>query len=416
MTAQNKFAVLVINSGSSSVKFTLYRMPEETILASGAVERIGLESSRLEFQNIRGDIHRRPASGETVKNAIAELMGLLTHAKWGVIKSNQEISVVGHRVVHGGESITAPTLIDDAVKQVIAENSRLAPLHNPSNLKSIQACEALFPGIPHVAVFDTAFHATLPEHAYLYGLPYDMYQEKGIRRYGFHGTSHQFVAKKAAAHLDRPLSELKLITCHLGNGSSITAVKGGQSIDTSMGFTPLEGTLMGTRCGSIDPAIVIHMMTGLRIPPDEIDHLLNRKSGFLGVAGIGSSDVRDVISAKQAGNRRAAAAVEIYGYQVRKYIGSYVAALNGVDAVVFTAGIGENSPDIREMVCNGGDGMDRLGIVLDPEKNMAVPRTSPEIQSHDSRVKLLVIPTDEALEIARQAGKAITIAAYPRSG
>jgi acetate kinase len=407
MTPQNKFAVLVINAGSSSVKFTLYQMPEESILAFGTVERIGLESSRLEFRNNRGDLHRRPASGETVKNAIAELMGLLTHAEWGVIKSNHEISMVGHRVVHGGESITAPTLIDDAVKQIIAENSRLAPLHNPSNLKGIQACEALFPGIPHVAVFDTAFHATLPTHAYLYGLPYEMYQKRGIRRYGFHGSSHQFVTREAAAHLDRPLPELKLITCHLGNGSSITAVKGGRSIDTSMGFTPLEGTLMGTRCGSIDPAIVIHMMTCLKIPPDEIDRLLNRKSGFLGVAGIGSSDVRDVISAQKAGNRRAAAAVEIYAYQVRKYIGAYIAALNGVDAIVFTAGIGENSPEIREMVCNGGDGMDRLGIFLDSEKNMASPLTTPEIQSHDSRVKLLVIPTDEALEIARQTQKAI---------
>jgi len=402
MPTQNKFTVLTINSGSSSVKFTLYQMPEETILASGAVERIGLDASGLEFQNNRGDIHRQPASGENVEEAITELMGLLTHAKLGVIKSKQVISAVGHRVVHGGESITAPTIIDDAVKQIIAENSQLAPLHNPSNLKGIQTCEVLFPGIPHVAVFDTAFHATLPQRAYLYGLPYAMYKDQGIRRYGFHGTSHQFVAKKTAACLDRPLAELKLITCHLGNGSSITAVKGGRSIDTSMGFTPLEGTIMGTRCGSIDPAVVIYMMTQLKMQPDQIDHLLNKKSGFLGVAGIDSSDVRDVLSAMQAGNTRAAAAIQMYVYQVRKYIGAYMAALNGVDALVFTAGIGENSPAIREMVCNGGDGMDKLGIVLDTGKNTAVPLTTPEIQSHDSRVKILVIPTDEALEIARQ--------------
>jgi len=402
MPTQNKFTVLIINSGSSSVKFTLYQMPEETILASGAVERIGLDASGLEFQNNRGDIHRQPASGENVEEAITELMGLLTHAKLGVIKSKQVISAVGHRVVHGGESITAPTIIDDAVKQIIAENSQLAPLHNPSNLKGIQTCEVLFPGIPHVAVFDTAFHATLPQRAYLYGLPYAMYKDQGIRRYGFHGTSHQFVAKKTAACLDRPLAELKLITCHLGNGSSITAVKGGRSIDTSMGFTPLEGTIMGTRCGSIDPAVVIYMMTQLKMQPDQIDHLLNKKSGFLGVAGIDSSDVRDVLSAMQAGNTRAAAAIQMYVYQVRKYIGAYMAAMNGVDALVFTAGIGENSPAIREMVCNGGDGMDKLGIVLDTGKNTAVPLTTPEIQSHDSRVKILVIPTDEALEIARQ--------------
>jgi len=402
MPKQNKAAVLVINSGSSSVKFTLYEMPEETILASGAVERIGLESSELEFQNNRGNIHRQPASGENVEEAITELMGLLTHAEFGVIRSKQVVSAIGHRVVHGGESITAPTIIDDAVKQIIAENSQLAPLHNPSNLKGIQACEVIFPGIPHVAVFDTAFHATLPEHAYLYGLPYAMYKNHGIRRYGFHGTSHQFVSEEAAAHMNRPLAELKLITCHLGNGSSITAVKNGRSIDTSMGFTPLEGTIMGTRCGSIDPAIVIHMMTHLNMTPDQIDRTLNRQSGFQGLAGIGSSDIRDVFSAMQNNNTRAAAAIHLYVYQIRKYIGTYLAVLNSVDAIVFTAGIGENSPEIREMVCNGGDGLDKLGIVLDPEKNMLEPLSVSEIHSRDSRVKILVIPTDEALEIARQ--------------
>ena len=377
-------------------------MPGETLLASGTVERIGLESSELEFRNHRGDIHRRPATGETVQAAVAELMDLLTHAEWGVVKSKQAVAAVGHRVVHGGESITAPIIIDEGVKEIIAENSHLAPLHNPSNLKGIQACEMIFPGIPHVAVFDTAFHTTLPEHAYLYGLPYAMYRDQGIRRYGFHGTSHRFVAMQAAVHLNRSPAELRLITCHLGNGSSITAVKGGRSIDTSMGFTPLEGTLMGTRCGSIDPAIVLHMMTHLKMQPHQIDHLLNRQSGFKGMAGIHSGDVRDVLAAIHDGNTRAAAAIHLYAYQIRKYIGAYLAALNGVDAVVFTAGIGENSPEIREMVCNGDDGLDALGIILDPGKNRAAPLTTPEIQSHDSRVKILVIPTDEALEIARQ--------------
>lgn len=402
MPKQNNSAVLVINSGSSSVKFTLYEMPEEIILASGTVERIGLESSELAFQNNRGNIHRQPVSGGNVAEAIAELTGLLTHAEFGVIQSKQVVSAVGHRVVHGSEYITAPTLIDDGVKQIIAENSQLAPLHNPSNLKGIQACEAIFPGIPHVAVFDTAFHATLPEHAYLYGLPYAMYKKQGIRRYGFHGTSHKFVAEEAAGRMDRPLAELKLITCHLGNGCSITAVKNGRSIDTSMGFTPLEGTIMGTRCGSIDPAIVVHMMTHLKMAPHQVDRTLNRQSGFQGLAGIGSSDIRDVLLAMQNNNARAAAAIHLYVYQIRKYIGTYLAVLNGVDAIVFTAGIGENSPEIREMVCNGGDGLDKLGIVLDPAKNVSAPLPVSGIHSRDSQVKILVIPTDEALEIARQ--------------
>ncbi len=402
MPTQNKFAVLVINSGSSSVKFSLYRMPEETILASGAVDRIGLQTPLLEFRNNRGDIHRRPACGNSVQEAVAELIGLLTHDEFGVIKTKGDVYAVGHRVVHGGEAIAVPVIIDDAVKHVITENSRLAPLHNPPNLEGIQACEQFFPGIPHVAVFDTAFHATLPEHAYLYGLPYEMYKDEGIRRYGFHGTSHRFVAGKAAVHLNRSLAELRLITCHLGNGSSITAVKDGRSIDTSMGFTPLEGTIMGTRCGSIDPAIVVHMMTRLKMQPHQIDHLLNRKSGFKGLAGIDSGDIRDVLSAMQTGNTRSATAINLYVYQIRKYIGSYMAAMNGLDAIVFTAGIGENSPAIRDLVCNGGDGLDKLGIVLDPERNTAVPLTTPEIQSDNSRVKILVVPTDEALEIARQ--------------
>jgi len=394
--------ILSINSGSSSVKFTLYRMPDEIILAFGAVERIGLQSAGLEYRNNRGNIHRRPAHGETVQEAVAELIGLLVHDDVGVIKTNQEVSAVGHRVVHGGQTISAPTIIDDAVKQIIAENSQLAPLHNPPNLKGIQACESFFPNIPHVAVFDTAFHATLPEHAYLYGIPYALYKDNGIRRYGFHGTSHQFVAGEAAAHLNRPPARLKLITCHLGNGSSITAVKNGQSIDTSMGFTPLEGTIMGTRCGSIDPAIVVYMMTHLNMKPDRIDHLLNRQSGLKGLAGIGSGDIRDVLSAMHAGNPRAAAAIRLYVYQIRKYLGAYTAALNGADAIVFTAGIGENSPEIREMVCSWGNGLDNLGIVLDTEKNRTASLTAPEIQSENSRVKILVIPTDESLDIARQ--------------
>ena len=269
------------------------------------------------------------------------------------LRAKEVVSAVGHRVVHGGKPSRHRSSSMMPSNRSSSKTVQLAPLHNPPNLEGIQACESIFPDIPHVAVFDTAFHATLPEHAYLYGLPYTMYKDQGIRRYGFHGTSHQFVAREAAAHLNRSLAELKLITCHLGNGSSVTAVKDGRSIDTSMGFTPLEGTLMGTRCGSIDPAIVVYMMTQLKMQPDQIDHLLNRKSGFLGLAGIDSSDVRDVLSAMQNGNTRAAAAIQLYVYQIRKYIGAYMAALNGADAIVFTAGIGENSP------ANPGHGLQR---------------------------------------------------------
>ncbi len=402
MLIPQKKAVLVINSGSSSVKFTLLRIMDEKILAKGVVERIGLERTQISYASRQGKKLTRAASVTSVRDAVSMIIEYLVHEKFGVIESIGAVSAIGHRVVHGGEKIRTSVIIDPNVKKIIQEYSRLAPLHNPPNLEGIEACESIFSDLPQVAVFDTAFHSTLPEHAYLYGLPYAMYKDQGIRRYGFHGTSHQFVARETAAYLGRPLAELKLITCHLGNGSSITAVKNGRSIDTSMGFTPLEGIVMGTRCGSIDPAIVVHMMTHLNMQPEQIDHLLNRKSGFLGVAGIHSSDARDVLSAMKSDNTRAAAAIQMYVYQVRKYIGAYTAALNGVDAIVFTAGIGENSPEIREMVCNGGYGLDKLGIVLDPEKNMAATFTTPEIQSDNSRVKILVIPTDEALEIARQ--------------
>ena len=397
-----KKAVLVINSGSSSVKFTLLKIEDEKVLAKGIVERIGFEGTHIAYASWHGKELSRGVKVTTVRDAVSTIVEYLVDEEYGVIESRRVVAAIGHRVVHGGEKIRTSVIIDPYVKKLIQEYSRLAPLHNPPNLEGIEACESIFSELPQVAVFDTAFHATLPEHAYLYGLPHAMYKNDGIRRYGFHGTSHQFVAREAAARLNRPLAQLKLITCHLGNGSSITAVKNGRSIDTSMGFTPLEGTLMGTRCGSIDPAIVLHMLTHLNMKPKQIDHLLNRKSGFLGLAGIHSSDIRDVLSAMNNGNTRAAAAIGLYVYQVRKYIGAYMAVLNGVDAVVFTAGIGENSPEIREMVCNGDEGLHELGITLDPKKNRASSLTTPEIQSNNSRVKILVIPTDEALEIARQ--------------
>ncbi len=402
MPKQNNSAVLVINSGSSSVKFTLLKIMDEKILAKGIVERIGLERTKITYTSWHEKKRIQSVSVASVRDAVSMIIEYLVHEKFGVIENIGAVSAIGHRVVHGGEKICKPVIIDPNVKNIIQEYSRLAPLHNPHNLEGIEACESIFSDIPQVAVFDTAFHSTLPEHAYLYGLPYAMYKDHGIRRYGFHGTSHQFVARETAAYIGRPIGELKMITCHLGNGSSITAVKNGRSIDTSMGFTPLEGTVMGTRCGSIDPAIVVHMLTHLNMRPEEIDHLLNRKSGFLGVAGINSSDARDVLNAMKNDNTQAAAAIQMYAYQVRKYIGAYTAALNGVDAIVFTAGVGENSPEIRAMVCSGDDGLDNLGIVLDPERNMAAPFTTLEIQSDKSRVKILVIPTDEAQEIARQ--------------
>jgi acetate kinase len=395
-------AVLVINSGSSSVKFTLFRIQDETVLANGMLERIGLDGTQIVFTNSRGKKISRLAAVKDARDAVFYIVEHLVHEEYGVIAGKEAVAAIGHRVVHGGEKIHASVIIDENIKKIIQAYAALAPLHNPPNLIGIEACEELFPTIPQVAVFDTAFHADLPEHAYLYGLPYHLYKEDNIRRFGFHGTSHRYVSREAAEFFGKSLNQLKLITCHLGNGTSITAVKDGRSIDTSMGFTPLEGTVMGTRCGSIDPAVVLHLMTHHHMQPHQIEHLLNHESGFKGLAGIGSSDVRDLLSAMQAGNPQAAAAMQLYAYQIRKYIGAYMAALNGLDAVIFTAGIGENSAPTREMICNGGDGLRQLGIHLDTHKNAAARGVAAEIQSDESRVKLLVIPTDEALEIARQ--------------
>jgi len=394
--------ILVINAGSSSVKFTLFRMADECVLAGGVVERIGLDGTQAHYRTHRGDTVQQPIRVADTFETVAEIAAFLTHKKKGVIGTIDEIAAIGHRVVHGGEKINTPVIVDDTIKDIIRKCSSLAPLHNPPNLKGIEASEKYFPGIPNIAVFDTAFHATLPEHAYLYGLPYHLYREDKIRRYGFHGTSHRYVSRRAAKYLNRPLSDLKIITCHIGNGSSITAVDGGKSIDTSMGLTPLEGILMGTRCGTIDPAIVVYLMTQKKLKPEEIDELLNKKSGFLGMAEINSSDVRDVLSAMAAGNARATAAVHLFTYQTKKYIGAYTAAMNGLDALVFTAGIGENSPFMRERICNSGQGLEFLDIRLDPVKNRARGIAPFEIQADHCRIKIIVIRTDEEKEIARQ--------------
>ena len=402
MPTPRKASVLVINSGSSSVKFTLYGLKNEAVMARGVVERIGLDGTRISC-TARGAKERTwsAAVGDT-REAVTCIVECLVDEKHGVLENRQAVVAVGHRVVHGGEKIHASVIINDNVKKIIQEYAKLAPLHNPPNLEGIEACQESFPHSTQVAVFDTAFHATLPEKAYLYGLPYDLYTEAKIRRYGFHGTSHHYVSRAAARYLGRPLKDLKIITCHLGNGSSITAVDGGKSVDTSMGLTPLEGTLMGTRCGTIDPAIVTHLMHHMGLTVDQVDELLNKKSGFLGMAGIDSSDVRDILAAMEEGHARASAAIHVFVHQIRKYIGAYTAVMNGLDAVVFTGGVGENATVIREMVCNGEGGLEKLGICLDPQKNGVDSRTARDVQAHGSPVSLLVIPTDEEKEIARQ--------------
>ena len=377
-------------------------MPEETILASGAVERIGLERTQMAYVPWHGKKLTRAVTVTNARDAVSMIVECLVHEEYGVIESISAVAAIGHRVVHGGEKIHTSVIIDQNVKNIIEEYFILAPLHNPPNLEGIEACESSFPDVPQVAVFDTAFHSTLPEHAFLYGLPYRMYAEDKVRRYGFHGTSHRYVSSEAAKFIGRPLTSLKIITCHLGNGSSITAVNGGMSVDTSMGFTPLEGTIMGTRCGTIDAAIVTYLMEYKKLNPEQVNTLLNKQSGFLGMAEIGSSDVRNVLSAMEKGNPRASAAVKVFVYQIRKYLGAYATAMNGLDVIVFTGGIGEKSSLIRKMVCNGNQGLDILGIHLDPGKNDSVRKAACEIQASDSRVSILVIPTDEEKEIARQ--------------
>ena len=402
MGAPQHKPILVINAGSSSVKFTLFAMPGPTRMASGLVERIGSEGTRLHYKagDRKSDV--RQAAITDVHGAVGAITRLLTDQRRGVIASTTEIAAVGHRVVHGGEKVSDPVVIDPQVKDIIRECYDLAPLHNPPNMRGIEACEEQFPGVPQVAVFDTAFHAAMPPQAFLYGLPYALYAQDRIRRYGFHGTSHKYVCTQAAQHLKRPLGELRLISCHLGNGCSIAAVKGGHSIDTSMGLTPLEGLIMGTRCGDIDPAIIFHLMTHQQIAPRDLYELLNRQSGLWGLAGIDSSDVRDILAAAHAGNQQAQTALEVYAYRVRKYIGAYTAVLGGVDAIIFTAGVGENAPRVRQLALEGLSADDGLAIQLDLQKNQTAGEGIREIQAAQSRSRILIVPTDEEKEIALQ--------------
>lgn len=388
--------VLVINAGSSSLKYQLIDMTNESALAVGLCERIGINNGIITQKRFDGKKLEMQTDLPTHKHALEEVVKALTDSEFGVIKDMAEINAVGHRVVHGGEKFTSSALIDTSVEKAIKDCFELAPLHNPPNMMGITACAEIMPGTPMVAVFDTAFHMTLPAYAFMYAIPYDLYEKHGIRKYGFHGTSHMFVSRRAAAMLGKPEKDVKVITCHLGNGSSITAVKGGKSVETSMGFTPLEGVAMGTRCGSIDPAVVPFIMEKEGLSTREIDSLMNKKSGVLGISGI-SNDFRDLDEAASSGNQRAELALEVFAYKIKKFIGEYSAVLNGADAVVFTAGIGENSATIRKRILSGLEG---LGIKIDDEKNK-IRGQEIDISTPDSKVRVLVIPTNEELTIAR---------------
>ena len=386
--------ILVINAGSSSLKYQLFEMESRSVLAKGLCERIGIDG-KLTHKVPGKDDYQVEIAMPTHSEAIASVIDALTSKDHGVVSSLSEISAVGHRVLHGGMKFSESVIINEKVKEAIVECIPLGPLHNPANLMGIDACEKVMPGVPQVAVFDTAFHQSMPEKSYMYALPYEYYEKYGVRKYGFHGTSHRYVAARTAEFLGKKPEELNIITCHLGNGSSIAAVKGGKCYDTTMGFTPLDGLIMGTRSGSIDPAIIGFISEKTGMNASDIVTMLNKKSGFLGMTGL-SSDLRDVYAAAEAGDKKAILAKEMLDYQVTKYIGSYAAAMGGVDAVVFTAGIGENTWQLRENVSNA---LKFMGMGVDHEKNQCrgVER---DISAEGATVKTLIIPTNEELMIA----------------
>jgi acetate kinase len=394
---KGKMKVLVVNSGSSSIKYQLFDMTDESVLAKGLVERIGIPNSI---------INHYPSGREPVithqdipnhKIGIKLAMDALLHPEYGVIKDVSEISAVGHRVVHAGEKFSGSVLLADEVMDALKECIELAPLHNPPNILGIEVCKELIPGVPQVGVFDTAFHQTIPECAYLYGIPYKYYKKYKVRRYGFHGTSHKYVAQKAADILEKPLEGLKIITCHLGNGSSITAVKNGISIDTSLGFGTVAGIVMGTRCGDVDPAVIPFLMDKEKLSIEEINKIIYKESGLLGLSEGISSDNRDLGKKAKQGDERAIRALSILDYGIKKYIGAYAAAMGGVDVVVFTAGIGENAWKVRKGAC---EGLEFLGIKIDPEKNNSSSKET-IISEDGSKVKVMVIPTNEEWMIAK---------------
>ena len=390
--------VLVINCGSSSLKFQLINAETEKVLAKGLCERIGIDG-RLTYQPAGGEKEKSDLAMPTHTEAIQFVIDALTNEKTGVVKSLDEIGAVGHRLVHGGEKFASSVAITDEVKKAVEECNDLAPLHNPANLIGVAACEKLMPGTPMVAVFDTAFHQTMPEKAYMYGLPYEYYEKYKVRRYGFHGTSHSFVSKRAAEVMGKSYDEVKTIVCHLGNGSSVSAVLNGKCVDTSMGLTPLEGLVMGTRSGDIDPAIMEFIAKKENLDIEGVMEVLNKKSGVFGISGGLSSDFRDLTDAMNAGDKKAKIAMDVFSYRVAKYIGSYAAAMNGVDDIVFTAGIGENDDYVREEVCKY---LGYLGVDFDSEVNKGLRGKEAELTKEGSKVKVFVIPTNEELAIARE--------------
>lgn len=387
--------ILIVNAGSSSLKYQLINMDTEETIAKGLVERIGIEGSKL-TQKVNGEKHVVQAPMNDHVAATKYMIEALTDPQQGVVKSMDEIGAVGHRVVQGGEQFTSSVIIDDEVLKAIEANAQLAPLHNPPNLMGIKACMQIMPSTPMVAVFDTSFHQTMPPEAFLYGVPMDYYRRLRVRRYGFHGTSHRYVSQRAAEMLGKPIEQLRIITCHLGNGSSMAAVNHGKSVDTSMGMTPLEGVIMGTRSGTVDPAVLQFIMNSENLNIDQMLDILNKKSGFVGISGV-SSDMRDVEDAAAQGNKDAQISVDMLYRGIKKYVGAYAAIMGGVDAVVFTAGIGENSPELREAVMSD---MEFLGASIDKEKNKVRGKET-DISAPDSKVRVLVIPTDEEIVIAR---------------
>ncbi len=388
--------IFVVNCGSSSIKYQLIDMKDESVIAKGLVERIGIEGSVLTHTPAGKDKVRLESAIPDHVDGIKKVLAALVDPNYGVIKSMDEIDAVGHRVVHGGEIFNESVVITDEVLKQIEDLSDMAPLHQPANVSGIRACQKLMPNTPQVAVFDTAFHQTMPPVAYMFGVKYEEYKEFGIRKYGFHGTSHKYVSGVAAAMLGKDIKDTKIITCHLGNGSSITAIDGGKSVDTSMGFTPLDGVLMGTRTGSIDPAVVPVLMQKKGLDAAGVDKYMNKECGVLGVSGV-SSDFRDLEDAAAKGNERAQLALDMFCYQVKRYIGAYAAAMGGVDAIVFTAGVGEHQWDVRKA---STDGLEFLGVKVDQEKNRKNFGEEEIISTPDSRVKVVVVPTDEELLIA----------------
>jgi acetate kinase len=389
--------VLVLNCGSSSIKYKLMDMDNEAIMAQGGIEKIGLNGSFLKITLPDGE--KVILEGEILEHqtGIEYILGVITSDKYGCIKSLGEIDAVGHRVVHGGEKFNASVLITDEVIRKIIECIDLAPLHNPPNLSGIYAVRELLPEVPQVGVFDTAFHQTMPSYAYLYGLPYSLYEKYAIRRYGFHGTSHRYVSERVCRFLDVPYDRQKIITCHIGNGASISAIRDGKSVDTSMGMTPVEGLLMGTRCGDVDAGVLTYVMEKENVGSQAISTIVNKYGGVLGVSGV-SSDMREISAAVDSGNERAVLSLAMYNYRIKKYVGAYAAALGGVDLLVFTGGVGENQWQTREAVC---EDMEFMGIYPDREKNKSVRGIEAVITADDSPVKAVVIPTDEELMIAR---------------